>query len=138
MRLRLTLTSVLTVTLLSLSSFASACEIKCDIMSSPGKTCCETRGANQMPAMAGMTPQHACCGRSVHFSTTSCHHETFANQPALLFKRGGIAAHSVASTVAAPEGSSVIPLELSAPIAARGPPPFPPASPVSLHTTLLV
>ncbi|MDP9049940.1 MAG: hypothetical protein M3O31_04340, partial [Acidobacteriota bacterium] len=108
MRLRPALTSLLMAILLSLSSIASACEIKCDIMSSPGPTCCEKQGVNQMPAVVGMMPQHSCCGRSVNFSTTSCHRETFANPPALLFEVGGIAAHLVARTAVVPHAPSFV------------------------------
>ncbi len=136
--LRATLTSLLTLVLLALSSVACACEIKCD-MSMSGSSCGETQGLKQdMAAVASMKLQHACCGRSINFSTPSCHHEASANQPALLNERVN-ASYSNASTAVVVSAVSLVEgTALTASIPVRGPPRFRPASPVSLHTTLRV
>ena len=139
MRFRATFTSLLTVLLLSLSSVASACEIKCDL-ARVGPSCHEARATEgQMQAMAGMDRQASAHSAVLVSAPRSCQHRVCANQPALLGERNGFIPHFAPSMAAVlPAFLSFAPAAVDLSIPVRGPPSFRADSPVSLHTTLRV
>ena len=140
MRFRATLTSFLTVILLSLSSVASACEIKCDL-AKMGPSCHEARSTpGRMPKMAGMEQPQVSKDSAASASTAHhCQHQVCATQPALLVERNGVIAYATPSVAAViPHFLLLAPAALDRSIPVRGPPPFRTDSPVSLHTTLRV
>ena len=139
MRLRATLTNLLTVILLSLSSVVTACDAKCDLAQGSGACHQSTSGQMQMPAMAGMQNE-GCCGTSSTFSAPhACQHHACAAQPALATEHFGFNAHVASSAMIVafnPKALALGTMDQSIPV--RGPPLFRTPSPVSLHTTLRV
>ena len=139
MRLGATWTNLFTLMLLSLSSVASACDIRCD-MAVADAGCTQTQSVDQpVPAMASMVSHQACCQRTVSLSLPSCHHGASAHQPALLSEPIRIAAHATDNPAAVGPGHvPIASLDATAPTPVRGPPRFRTVSPISLHTILRV
>lgn len=148
MRFRATLASVLTVILLSISSAASNCEIKCDL-GSLAPSCHGSKAPlraqhGSMPAMDVMT--HDAAGESsvtetptVVAQAATCRTHDCFQQPSLFVEQKIAVAQSPSSL------GSVIPVELQfvpepavTEFLGRGPPPYRPSTPVSLRTTLRV
>ncbi len=144
MRFRATLASVLTVMMLSFSSFASNCEVRCDLKSVVG-TCHGAPHTGQhdaMSAMAGMNHAKAKpdTGAGPAFASPSadCRHHVCAQQPVLNEQQAALT-HIVVSVGLVPPVSLQFASDPVFEVSfARGPPPFSPATPVSLHTTLLI
>ncbi|MDQ2834944.1 MAG: hypothetical protein M3Y50_14630 [Acidobacteriota bacterium] len=140
MRMRATLTGLLTVILLSLSSIPSVCEVGCSL--TQGKPDCHhSQPADvQMSAMAGMQAHTSCCGTATSASTSAaCEHQACVTQPALTSERFHfIAPVAPTLTLALADIGKLQPLLLERSTPVRGPPRFPKHSPVSLHTTQLV
>lgn len=149
MRFRATLASLLTVILLSFSSDASACEIRCD-RASLGVSCHagmkhspqqRSTSMSSMPEMdASPAGEEADPGPAIASAVAqSCSHHVCAPQPVLLnaqtraFTNTDLS-HQVSLLFALPQEyvapSGILPV--------RGPPPIHRASPVSLRTTLRI
>ena len=91
--------------------------------------------------MAGMPAEHVCCESAVSLvNTRSCAHRSCSVQTALLSEsvRLDTQLAVVATIPAAAESGQFANLAALILIPVRGPPSLPKASPVSLHTTLLV
>ena len=151
MRFRATLASLLTVMMLSLSPAAANCEIRCDLESakSAAPSCHEAAHQAEaqqetMPGMAGM--EHHTAGdhiaadvSAIVWQLAHCAHHVCAQAPALLMERSAVVGHApagCAATCANPLGFASDPTIGS--FFGRGPPPYRRATPVSLHTTLLI
>lgn len=145
MRFRRTLASLLTVMLLSFSSFASDCEIRCDLKSIAGSCHAAAHSGQQgtMSAMAGMVHSAAKQDKaaSAVFASqpNACEHHVCA-QPLVVLDL-----HKTALSI----DSSHVGLALANPLLfasdptfafslVRGPPLLTRSTPVSLHTTLLI
>lgn len=148
MRFRATLASLLTVMLLSFSCLASTCEIKCDLKSvlpgCDGTSMHAEKQHHPMPAMAGMdrhSPSEVVTPSSeaLASSSQSCAHHVCAQSPALLSEQKAVIAHVLISAGGpVSEPPAVSSQEAIGAQLVRGPPPFRLATPVSLHTTLLI
>lgn len=140
MRVRTTLTTLLIVMFLSLSSMASACDVKC-ALAQGAPACHDTKtGGSAMPPMAGMSGDHVCSKNAASVvKQHPCLHQVCAVQSALASEYVRLDAHLASVAIISPaqigrfahlNGLVLIPV--------RGPPDLPRVSPVSLHTTLLV
>ena len=146
MRFRATLASLLTVFLLSFLFFASSCETRCDLESLAGSCHGAPQHAEQgaMPAMAGMMV-HAVAERvtaanpAFTAGAAACAHHVCAQPPvAVNDQKAALINAPLAIGLRAFDSlliSSDPALALSS---VRGPPLYRRATPVALHTTLLI
>ena len=145
MRFRRTLAGLLTVMVLSFSPFASRCEIRCNLKSVAGSCHGSSHGRQQgiMSAMAGMDHSAAKPGTAAS--------AVFASQPEAckhhVCVQPLVALHPHMATLSiVPINVGLVspdPLQFASErttelISVRGPPSFRRATPVSLHTTLLI
>ena len=156
MKLRATLVGILTAILLSLSSAASACELRCDL-ARVGAPCHgqafaspEQHGpamSSEMPGMAmtSMQQKHEAAALRVSgdaarvVSPDACKHAVCSEKPLLLKDETTLLLQKTLSyQVVALVAALLWPKALSAFFAARGAPPLPPHTLVSLHTALRV
>ena len=148
MRLRATLASILTVILLSISSTALSCEIKCDF-ASLAPSCHGSRASlraqhGSMPAMAGMT--HDAVPESAGVKTPTvvaqdapCRiHDCIQQPTSLVERRAAVALSPSIPGPVTPSGSRFVPEPALTELLGPGPPPCRPSTPVTLSTTLRV
>ena len=144
MRFRATLASFLTVVLLSISSAASNCELKCDLaamMPSCHSPVIQKHKQEQMADMPGMehkaSPKLANKTKALVATAPTCSTHACAQQPAVFIEQKATVAHVSLSTEAALfDAFQFAPEPTLAGLSSRGPPHFRPATPVSLRTTL--
>lgn len=148
MRSRALLAGFLTAMLLFTLPAVSNCEIKCDVASLGSACHAASRGNKSQPAsmssMAGM--QHGSVsgtGVAHHYAfasqQTACQHYTCAQQPGAVQSRQDLSRPvSVAFEAILPKAVRFTFGPTPGETSSRGPPAFLQATPVSLHTTLLV
>ena len=139
MHVRRTLTALLIVMFLSLSSMASACDVKC-ALAQGAPACHDSRAVSPaMPPMAGMTSEHVCCDRAFSVITAhSCSHQVCASQAAIAGESFRLDAHfaTVAAVIHADTGrfahlATLVLIPVRGPQLCRGSLPFlctPPSS----------
>lgn len=146
MKFRVALASLLAVILLSMSSAASICEIKCDLAQTIPichGNAVQQKPAGQMTDMPGMDHMAATesdnANKALVQIAPNCHAHACAQQPAALIKQRAPVAHATLCTEPIIlDSSRFAPEPVIAELSSRGPPRFRLATPVSLHTTLRV
>lgn len=145
MQFRGTLASLMTVILLSLSSFAANCAIRCDLQSAVGSCHGASHGGQQgtMQPMAGMDhsavmPPTAAFP-AVSPNSADCRHHVCAQQLVVMNEQQAALTHvTVDRGLTAPDPARLASQPDVEVLFDRGPPRFCRATPISLHTTLLI
>lgn len=143
MQFRATLASVMTVILLSISSAASKCEIKCEFATAV-QSChgggVQAQAHEQMAGMPGMapkaSPEQGKQTTALVATAPSCKAHACAQPPALFSEQKAVAAHVSLSTEAVFSSPLLfVPEPAMAGFSSRGPPNLQLATPITLHTT---
>lgn len=154
MELRATLAALLAVVLLSLSSAASTCELRCDL-ANVGAPCHgnapasgQDRGhamSSEMPGMrmAAVPQEHGAGLGAVDHAITvavpdTCNHPVCPEKPVLLKDESGRLARIPLSYHVVALLATLLWSKAPTVFSARGAPPVATSTPVSLHTTLRV
>ena len=148
MRFRATLASLLTVILLSVLSVTLSCEIKCDVAtltpSCHGSESVLQTQHDSMGDMPGMAQSSATSSSVAEVPVVVaqapiCRTHDCVQQPSLLVEQRVVIAHGPSMLEAVvPAGLHFVLEPTLTEFLGRGPPPYRPATPVSLRTTLRI